>query len=389
MIACRELLPEVGTAAACRSLAVPRATFYRRRRVELEGVSVPQSWPKPPRALTTEERRNVLEVLHADRFVDQAPAEVYASLLDEGKYLCSIRTMYRILAEEGEVRERRNQARHPQYQAPELLATAPNQVWSWDITKLLGPVKWSYFYLYVILDIFSRYVVGWMIAPQESARLAERLIGDTCRKQGIQPGQLTIHADRGSSMTSKPVALLLADLGITRTHSRPHVSDDNPYSESQFKTLKYCPSFPDRFGSIQHARGFCHQFFPWYNGEHRHSGIGLLTPETVHYGRADLATTRRQDVLASASALHPERFVRGAPRPPQVPEAVWINRPKLRGKVSEISEEAPTGSFPGVSGYGQTGDRRSWGILEADRQWVMPGVSGNDSKFDRWVSQNH
>ncbi len=245
--------------------------------------------------------------------MDKAPTEVYATLLDEGTYHCSVRTMYRILEDAGEVRERRDQARHPHYKAPELLATAPNQVWSWDITKLLGPVKWSYFYLYVILDIFSRYVVGWMIAPHESSALAKRLIAETCEKQNVLPGQLTIHADRGSSMKSKPVALLLADLGITKSHSRPHVSDDNPYSESQFKTLKYRPGFPDRFGSIQDARSFCQDFFPWYNCEHRHSGIGLLTPEMVHYGKAELVTSQRRIVLSSALDAHPERFVRGTP----------------------------------------------------------------------------
>jgi putative transposase len=259
--------------------------------------------------LSEAERGEVLEMLHQERFMDKAPAAVYATLLDEGKYLCSMRTMYRILEAAGEVRERRDQLRHPHYSAPQLLATGPNQVWSWDITKLLGPVKWSYFYLFVILDIFSRYVVGWMIAHRESATLAERLIRETCEKQSIEPGQLTIHADRGSSMTSKPVALLLADLGITKTHSRPHVSDDNPYSESQFKTLKYRPEFPERFGSIEDTRAFCQRFFPWYNREHRHSGIGLLTPEIVHYGKAELATTARESVLAAAFSAHPERFV--------------------------------------------------------------------------------
>jgi len=267
MSACRDLSPEVGTVAACRSLDISRATFYRLLGRESEVVQ--GSRPTPPRALSAPERQRVLDVLHSDRFVDQAPSEVYATLLDEGAYLCSIRTMYRILASADEVRERRNQLRHPSYAAPELLATHPNRVWSWDITKLLGPVKWTYFYLYVILDIFSRYVVGWMIAHHESAALAKRLIGETCAKQNVVPGQLTIHADRGSSMTSKPVALMLADLGVTKTHSRPHVSDDNPYSEAQFKTLKYRPGFPDRFGSIEDARTFCQDFFAWYNAVHQ------------------------------------------------------------------------------------------------------------------------
>jgi putative transposase len=261
--------------------------------------------------------------------VDKAPQQVYATLLDEGNYHCSIRTMYRILEASMEIRERRNQLTHPMYQKPELLATAPNQVWSWDITKLLGPAKWSYFYLYVILDIFSRYVVGWMIAPAESAALAEKLIKETCAKQNIERGQLTIHADRGSSMRSKPVALLLSDLGVTKTHSRPYTSDDNPFSESQFKTLKYRPDFPDRFGCIEDSRSFCQDFFLWYNTEHRHSGIGLLTPEVVHYGLAEQTQKARGEVLSAAYEAHPERFVRKRPVPPSVPVAVWINKPKL------------------------------------------------------------
>jgi len=321
--------------------------------------------------------------------MDKAPATVYATLLDEGTYLCSTRTMYRILGEEGEVRERRDQLRHPHYSAPQLLATGPNQVWSWDITKLLGPVKWSYFYLFVILDLFSRYVVGWMIAHRESAVLAERLIRETCEKQNIEPGQLTIHADRGSSMTSKPVALLMADLGITKTHSRPHVSDDNPYSESQFKTLKYHPTFPERFGSIEDARSFCQQFFPWYNTEHRHSGIGLLTPATVHYGKDSIVTNQRQLVLTAAFSNHPERFARGAPRPPRVPDAVWINKPKPASTSTEILAPLPDHT-PNheVSEYGPKRDRRSWGFLEADFFNPVPQVTGNELKFVEQVSQS-
>jgi putative transposase len=321
-----QIAPAVGRAAACRALEVPRCWLYRQIQEATESV-VREARPSPARALEESERRAVLELLHSDRFVDRSPSEMYATLLDEGTYLCSIRTMYRILEENGEVRERRDQLRHPQYQKPELLATGPNQVWSWDITKLLGPVKWTYFYLYVILDIFSRYVVGWMVAPGESAELAKRLIGETSRKQNITPEQLTIHADRGTSMTSKPVALLLADLGITKTHSRPHVSDDNPYSESQFKTLKYRPEFPERFGSIEDSRGFCQEFMRWYNTEHHHTGIGLLTPETVHYGRAEAVIEERQRVLSAAYEQRPERFVRQAPRAPELPEAVWINPP--------------------------------------------------------------
>jgi len=262
--------------------------------------------------------------------VDLPPAEVYATLLDEGRYLCSERTMYRILAAHQEVRERRNQLRHPIYAAPELLARRPNELWSWDITKLLGPTKWTYFYLYVMLDVFSRYVVGWMVAHRESAALAEQFIHATCARQGIERGQLTIHADRGSAMTSKPVALLLADLGITKTHSRPHVSNDNPFSEAQFKTLKYRRTFPPRFGSIQDARAHCHIFFPWYNTEHHHSGIGLLTPADAHHGVAEERVAARATVLAAAHAAHPERFPAGRPHPPARPGEVWINPPAPR-----------------------------------------------------------
>jgi putative transposase len=266
-------------------------------------------------------------VLHAERFWDAAPASVYAALLDEGVYLASVATMYRLLRQQGETGDRRRHATHPARVKPELVATTPNQVWSWDITKLAGPAKWTYFYLYVILDVYSRYVVGWMVAHQEAAALAERLLADTIAAQRVDDGQLAVHADRGTSMTSKPVALLLADLGVTRSHSRPHVPDDNPYSESQFKTLKHHPAFPDRFGSIQDARVFCQRFFGWYNLEHYHSGIGLLTPADVHYGRAGQVIAARQVVLGDAYAAHPERFVRKPPTPPRLPEQVWINKP--------------------------------------------------------------
>ena len=328
MTAAHQLGQTVGRAAACRALNVPRASLYRHLRPS-ETATPAAPRPSSPRALAPAEQQRILDVLHSERFQDKAPNEVFAALLDEGTYLCSVRTMYRILEQAGEVRERRAQLRHPNYQKPQLLATGSNQVWSWDITKLLGPVKWTYFYLYVILDIFSRYVVGWMVAERESAELAKRLIGETCRKQNIAPDQLTIHADRGTSMTSKPVALLLADLGVTKTHSRPHVSDDNPFSESQFKTLKYRPEFPERFGSIQDARAFCQSFFPWYNTEHHHSGIGLLTPEVLHYGRADEVIAQRQVILSQAFQRNPERFVRAHPRPPARPTAVWINPPPV------------------------------------------------------------
>ena len=328
MEAALTLSSDIGIKSACASLDVPRSGFYRTQARKNAPPGVPIKRPSPPRALSSDERQGVLDILYADRFADKAPQEVYATLLDEGEYHCSISTMYRILDANQEVKERRNQLSHPVYQKPELLATGPNQVWSWDITKLLGPAKWTYFYLYVILDIFSRYVVGWMVAPRESAALAEKLIKETCSKQNIEKGQLTIHADRGSSMRSKPVALLMADLGVTKTHSRPYTSDDNPFSESQFKTLKYRPDCPDRFGCIEDSRVFCQVFFPWYNTEHHHSGIGLHTPESVHYGFAQDVQKARGVVLRTAYEAHPERFVKKVPVPPLLPDAVWINKPK-------------------------------------------------------------
>ncbi len=326
MAAVAELANDVGTSAACQVLCMPRASYYRDGR-KTSSPAVSASRASPARALRPAEREAVLARLHEERFQDCAPAAVYATLLDEGEYHCSIRTMYRLLDEHGEVRERRDQLTHPPYQKPELMATAPNQLWSWDITKLLGPAKWTYFYLYVLLDVFSRYATGWMVAYRESAELAKRLIDESCQKQNIQPGQLTLHADRGTSMRSKSVALLLADLGVTKTHSRPHVSDDNPFSESQFRTLKYRPEFPDCFGCIQDSRAFCQGFFRWYNEEHRHSSLGLLTPAMVHYGQAASMVRQRQTVLDVAYQLHPERFVRSAPKPPALPTAVWINKP--------------------------------------------------------------
>lgn len=347
MAAAEELSGRIGqTAEACEALGVARSTLYRRRRPV---TSRPKGRSRPHRALGETEREQVLGALHSERFVDKAPAEVWATLLDEGTYHCSIRTMYRILAAHGEVRERRNQLRHPNYRKPELLAEGPNQVWSWDISKLRGPVKWSYYYLYVILDIFSRYVTGWMLAHRESAELARRLISDSCGKQGIEPGRLTIHADRGGSMRSKSVALLLADLGVTKTHSRPHVSNDNPYSESQFKTLKYCPQFPRRFGSIEDARLFCRRFFDYYNQEHRHSGIGLMTPAVVHHGRAEKVRTARRDILLKAYQVHPERFVRGTPQPPVLPSQAWINPPPTKTTHQGAAGATfSTGSIPWV-----------------------------------------
>ena len=324
-----ELTPLIGTRPACRALGAAAATIYRRRRPPEPKPRRPR--PAPARSLEDAERKAVLEVLRSERFLDASPAQVWATLLDEGRYLASERTMYRLLEAGGEVCERRDQLTHPVYAKPELLAERPNQVWSWDISKLKGPAKWTYHYLYVILDVFSRYAVGWTVQHRESAALAEALISQAAEQQQIARGQLTVHADRGSSMTSKPVAMLLADLGVTKTHSRPYTSTDNPYSEAQFKTLKYRPGFPARFNSIEQARAFCRTFFDWYNNQHRHSGIGLMTPATVHHGRAEEANAARQQVLDAAYAAMPERFVRGAPKPPTLPTAAWINKPDSEG----------------------------------------------------------
>ncbi len=326
MQAAEQLGQRVGLKRACDALGVNRATLYRRRNRRAGKYPV-KSRPQPPLRLSEEERQTVLGLMHSERFMDASPHTIYATLLDEGRYYCSVRTMYRLLEAHGEVRERRHQRRHPQYTKPELLATAPNQLWSWDITKLKGPEKWTYFYLYVILDVFSRCVVGWMVATCESAALAEKLIRDTCTKQGIQRGELTLHADRGSSMTSKPVAFLLADLGVTKTHSRPYVSNDNPFSEAQFKTLKYRPTFPQNFGSPEDARAFCRPFFRWYNTEHRHSGIAFMSPQDVHYGRAEQILETRTATLNCAFETYPERFKGKQPTPKPLPAAVWINPP--------------------------------------------------------------
>ena len=319
---------QVGVAPLCDALGLSRATFYRRRGAPPPVPAATRERRPPRQALTAADREAVLTLLHEDQLVDLAPAQVWAQLLDGGQVPpCSIRTMYRVLAANAEVRERRNQLRHPVYRKPELLATGPNQVWSWDITKLLGPVKWTYYYLYVLLDIFSRYVVGWLLARQESAALAKVLIAESCERQHITPDQLIIHADRGPSMTSQPVALLLATLGVVPSHSRPHVSNDNPFSEAQFKTLKYRPDFPDRFGAYEDAETFCQRFFPWYNTEHRHGALGLMTPHDIHYGLAAAKWQRRAELLRAAYAAHPERFPRGGPVPPPLPTAAWINKP--------------------------------------------------------------
>jgi len=328
MGAALDLSKDIGKQPACDALQVPRATLYRHIKTD-NAVATKKVTVKPPLALSDKERQVVVDLLHSERFQDSAPHQIHAELLDEGRYYCSVRTMYRILeAVHGDVKERRRHVQRPKYKKPELLATNPNEVWSWDITKLKGPVKWTYYHLYVIIDIYSRYVVGWMVAHREQNALAKRLIEDTCIKQNIQDEQLTIHADRGPSMKSKVVAHLMADLGVTKTHSRPHVSNDNPYSEAQFKTLKYCPKFPDRFGSIQDARAFCQEFISWYNKEHHHSGIALLTPEQVHYGLAPEIINNRANVLQAAFQKNPSRFKGRLPIPHPLPEAAWINKPK-------------------------------------------------------------
>jgi len=335
MTAAQELAKETDVQSACSALGIPRATYYRWQKPKMSKALLRKKI-KHPLALRVAERRAVLDILHSERFIDKSPGEIVPTLLDEGNYVCSERTMYRILAEANELKERRRQRKNrSQYQKPELLATVSNQVWSWDITKLKGPKKWSYFYLYVILDIFSRYVVGWMIADRESADLAKRLITQTCEKQKIQPDQLTLHADRGASMKSNCVAYLLADLGITKTHSRPYTSDDNPFSEAQFKTLKYCPEFPERFGCIEDAKAFGRAFFKWYNNEHRHSGINRLTPKSLHYGEAEKVLQRRNIALAEAFVKHPERFKNRLPNAGKIPEAAWINPPKVTDVVQK------------------------------------------------------
>ena len=356
MSAALELGGRHGVSVVCDALAVPRASYYRNRACAL-GPRMRR--PSPPRRIPDAERREVLDILHEPRFADLAVPQVHAMLLEEGRYPCSARTMYRILEENLEARERRDQLRHPSYAAPQLMATRPNEVWSWDITKLLGPTKWLYYHLYVVLDIYSRYIVGWMLAERESGTLAAKLIAEACRREGIERSQLVIHSDRGGPMKSKPVVALLSKLDIARTHSRPHVSNDNPFSESQFKTLKYRPEFPDRFGSYQHAHDVCATLLPWYNHDHHHSALAWLTPADVHFGRGPAILTRRAETLAAAYAAHPERFPHGPPRPPSLPNAVWINPPKavpgatlapgdaqrsISGAASAVTGDAPTGA---------------------------------------------
>lgn len=327
MAACAELADVTGVAEACRILKIPTSSLYRLRKPVDQSPKPTRERAKPQRALDDAEKETVRNLLNSERFQDQSPREVYATLLDEGVYHCHWRTMYRILDEYKEVRERRNQLRHPVYNRPELLATGPNQLWSWDITKLRGPVKLSYYYLYVMLDVFSRYVVGWMVAEQESAALAGELITAAFANQGVEEDQLTIHADRGGPMIAKPIKLLMRDLGVTKSHSRPHVPDDNPYSEAHFRTLKYSSAYPQRFASLLDARRWSQDFFTWYNQRHHHTGLALLTPADVHYGRSPEMLAQRQIVLQQACQDHPERFVQGPPIPAQLPNIVWINQP--------------------------------------------------------------
>jgi putative transposase len=328
MDAVASLAPGCGViTAACAAVGLARATFHRRQVAATRPAVAVRPRPKPARALAADERQGVIDLLREPRFVDQAPAEVYATLLDQGLYHCSIRTMYRILHENSEVKERRRQRRHPIYVKPELIAEGPNQVWSWDISKLMGPAKWTYFYLYVIIDIFSRRIVGWQVADTESAALFKPLFEDAADKHAVPPGQLTLHADRGPAMKAKATARLLADLGVTKSHSRPYTSNDNPFSESCFKTLKYQPQFPKRFGCIQDAKSFCRAFCDWYNQDHHHLGIGLMTPDQVHYGQADDVHAARRKILDNAFHANPNRFVNKPPQPPTKPTAVWINPP--------------------------------------------------------------
>lgn len=335
-----EMQPKVALAPLCKALGVARATVHRRLRPQ--PPAAPR--PRPARALAEAEKQRIVEVLTSERFIDRAPAEVVHTLLDEGQYLASERTMYRVLGERAAVQERRNQLKHPKHARPELVATAPNAVWTWDITRLRTTVKWRYFYLYVLLDLLSRYVVGWMIARQESAAFAKALIAETITKHGIEPGTLVLHSDRGAQMTAKTLVQLLADLDVVQSLSRPHTSNDNPFSESQFRTAKYHPSYPGRFGTVEEALGWGRTFFPWYNHAHRHSGIAFLTPADVYYGRAEAVLERRHTRLLAAYAAHPERFPNGPPKRQVLAPATYINPPQHAPE-----SVAGVGTQPGVT----------------------------------------
>jgi putative transposase len=390
--AAEELGEVIGISAACRALGVPRSSLYRARQPKKD----PSPRPTPPRALSPEEKAEVRAVLNSERFWDCAPREVYATLLDDGDYYCHWRTMYRILEEHDEVHERRNQCRHPAHTKPELRATGPNQVWSWDIVKLKGP-NGVYYYLYVIIDVFSRYVPGWMIADREAAELAEILIAETCVKQGIEPDQLILHSDRGSAMRSKTVAQLLIELGVAKSHSRPRTPTDNPYSEAQFKTLKYRPDYPEQFDGQEDARRWARDFFHWYNHEHHHTGLALMTPATVHYGQAEAVYEQRQQVLEAAYAAHPERFVGGKPTPPELPDEVWINRPVSEHKTVAVAGPAASETRPGAQAESRAPAGRAQRSLDADEHLatVEQALDQPDeigvflSKFEEELSHNH
>lgn len=377
MIETAEALGErVGISKACQVLEVPRSSLYWAR--QPERASRPR--PTPQRALSEKEKAEVHQTLDSVRFWDCSPRETYATLLDEGVYLCHWRTMYRILDEYAEVQERRNQLHHPVYSRPELLATGPNQVWSWDITKLKGPVPWTYYYLYVILDVFSRYAPGWMIAGCESAELAEQLIAVTCTKEQIEPDQLTLHSDRGSAMLSKTVAQLLVDLGVTKSLSRPYTANDNPYSEAQFKTMKYRPGYPDRFDSWDNACTWARDFFQWYNHEHHHLGLGLMTPAMVHHGLADAVYAHRQQVLQAAYETHPERFVRGIPTPPELPREVWINQPS----DDRLAVPPPNPNQPGAQAVSRAPEGRAQRSLDTAEHLAIVGEAVEQPGCTDW-----
>lgn len=389
MIAATEELGKgIGVSEACRVLGIPRSSLYRARKPK----ETPSPRSPPPRALGPEEKTTVRAVLNSERFLDDAPREVYASLLDEGVYHCHWRTMYRILEEHDEVHERRNQRRHPTSSKPELRATGPNQLWSWDISQLKGSN--GDYYLYTILDVFSRYVPGWMIANREAAELAEILIAETCTKQEIEPDQLVLHADRGSAMRSKTVAQLLIKLGVAKSHSRPYTPTDNPFSEAQFKTMKYRPDYPEQFEGIEYARNWGRLFFHWYNYEHHHTGLALMTPANVHYGQVEAVYEQRQQVLEAAYASHPERFVRGKPTLSKLPEEVWINQPERDHKTLKVSDPAASGTNPSAQARSRAKSEVS---LDADEYMATikqtldqtNAISILPPEFESELSQSH
>jgi len=376
MAAAEALAETTGVSRACRALGVPRSSLYRTRKPRR--TCSPR--PTPPRALSGAEKAQVRSVLNSERFYDSAPREVYATLLDEGVYHCHWRTMYRILHEHDEVRDRRQQRRHPVSVKPELSATGPNQLWSWDITQLRGYRR--FYYLYVILDVFSRYVPGWMLAERQSAELAEQLIADTCSKQGIGADQLMLHSDRGSAMRSRTVAQLLIYLGVAKSHSRPHTPTDNPYSEAQFKTIKYRPDYPGRFNGKEDARRWAQGFFHWYNHEHHHTSLGLMTPAAVHYGQAKAMYEQRRQVLAAAYAAHPHRFVRGEPTPPQWPEVVWINPPQSAPDTTDTTGPEASETMPESATAPRAPARERGPCWPDEIRLLLP-------KFEHELSQSH